>query len=111
MAGSFHRVICPRKIRREDRAGQAQRPAAAGEGVVGDRDGAEVDGNLKAGPPLAPARSAVLAGTSVAPKFDLPGGEPGDAGAAADGGVPDGGVGMGLLVGGERRAEERRVER
>ena len=47
MAGSFQWVICPRKMRREDRAGQVQ-PGARGEvQVVGHAFGAQRVGHLR----------------------------------------------------------------
>ena len=95
---------------RENGAGELQPRAVEPRHVVGDGDGAEVNGDLERGAAPRAGEVGGAGGDVGGAEVDLPGGEAGDAGAAADRVVADRGGRMGLLVGGEREVEERRVE-
>ena len=111
--GGDGRVVPPGDLAEEDpgedRAGQLQR-AVEGHDVVGHRDAAEVDGDLYGGAAAGGGQVGAARRDVGGAEVHRPGGEPGDAGAAADRGVADRDAGAGLLVGGERLGEERRVE-
>src|SRR5260370_30956924 len=102
MARSSQRVIWPRKIRGDHRAGQLQ--LGEQREVIGDDHGAEVDRDLDGGTATRPGQ---VGGDVGGAEVHLPGGEGGDTGAAADRGVADRDAGVGLPAAGEGQVEER----
>ena len=111
MAGSSHLVIWPRKIWARTGPVSFSGVLPRVSDVVSDGHGAEVDRDLESGAAASAGQVGGAGGDVGGAEVHLPGGEPGDAGAAADRGVADRDAWVGLLVGGERRGEERRVER
>ena len=99
----------PEEDPRDYWAGELQ-PGQADE-VVGDRFGAEVDGDLDGGAAVGGCLLGGGHGHVGGAEVCLFRGEGGDARAAADGGVADRHARVLLLVSGEGQGEERRVER